>query len=199
MKLSTSKRLDAQVKREKFKELALSWKLKHFSDEEIAAKLFDEGIGVEAEGELTKPYASSYVSKVIRESLKEIAADRTDYGKSLAVILEADLDELLEFWRPLALDPEAPSVKAADLVRKIIQQKAEMCGANAPILQQVEIKYQNDVENFVNVLRALMPEEHFNSVILAIDQATNMNAEYWSEQKLLKSAEDATIDTVVLE
>ena len=184
MKLSTSNRLDAQVKREKFKELALSWKLKHFSDEEIAAKLFDEGIGVESEGKLAKPYAPSYVSKVIRESLKEIAAERTDYGKSLAVVLEADLDELLEFWRPKALDPDAPSLKAADLVRKIIQQKAEMCGANAPLLQQIQIKYESDVENFVNVLRELLDEDTFSKILTAIDQATKLNSEYYQSRQL---------------
>lgn len=183
MKLSTSNRLDAQVKREKFKELALSWKLKHFSDEEIAKKLFDSGIGVESEGQLTKPYASSYVSKVIRETLKEIAAERTDYGKSLALVLEAELDELLEFWRPKALDPEAPSLKAADLVRKIIQQKAEMLGANAPIQTQLEIKYQSDVENFVRVLRELLDEETFSKILTAIDQATQLNSEYWSQNQ----------------
>jgi hypothetical protein len=189
MKLSTSNKLDAQVKREKFKELALSWKLKHFSDEEIAAKLFDEGIGVESEGKLAKPYAPSYISKVIRESLKEIAAERTDYGKSLAVVLESELDELLEFWRPKALDPDAPSLKAADLVRKIIQQKAEMLGANAPIAHQLEIKYQNDVENFVNVLRELMSESAFEEVIKAIDTATTLNSEYYQSRQIEGSSD----------
>jgi len=194
MRSITSKKQDAKVKAELLKEGALKYKLAHLDNDAIAVKLYEDGLGVEVEGKLAKPYSGSYIGKVIRETLKEIAAERVDHGKSVAILLEAELDELIEHWRPYALDPDAPSIKAADLVRKLIQQKAEMLGANAPITQQIEIKYQNDVENFVTVLRALMPEEHFNSVILAIDQATTMNSEYWSEQKALKSADDATID-----
>jgi hypothetical protein len=176
----------------------LALKLQHFDNDAIASKLYQEGLGVEEAGELTKPYSGAYIGKVVRSALKEVAADRKDYGESLAVILEAELDELLEFWRPRAMDSENPSVKAADLVRKIVQQKAELCGANAPILQQIEIKYQNDVENFVNVLRELLDEETFSKILTAIDQATQLNSEYWSQNKQIEG-NDAIIDCEVLE
>jgi hypothetical protein len=196
MRQITSSRQDAKTKKELLYSRSLQLKLQHLDNDAIAAKLYSEGLGVEEAGLLKHQYSGAYIGKVVRSALKEVAADRKDYGESLAVILEAELDELLEFWRPLALDPEAPSVKAADLVRKIIQQKAEMCGANAPVLQQIEIKYQNDVENFVNVLRELLDEDTFSKILTAIDQATAMNSAYYQSRQL--ESGDA-IDAQVIE
>ena len=91
MKISTSRRQDSQVKAERLKEGALRLKLKHLDNDAIAKQLFDEGIGVEEEGQLVRPYSSKYISSVIRSELKEIAADRGNYGKEMQSVLEAEL------------------------------------------------------------------------------------------------------------
>ena len=202
MKLSTSNRLDAKTKRELLKTRCLELKLAKESNETIAAQLFREGIGVERDGKLEKAYAPAYVAKVIRTALSEVAAERSSYGKELQIILDHDLETLIDYWMPRALgetidedgNPIPPSLKAADLVRKLTADRAILNGANEAKRLEIQVQLDSALDGFISTLRALMPEEHFNSVILAIDQATTMNSEYWSEQKALKSADDATID-----
>jgi hypothetical protein len=199
MKLSTSKRQEAQVKRELLKSRCLELKLAKESNEAIAAQLFREGLGVERDGKLEKPYAPGYVAKIIRTSLSEIAAERSGYGQELQVILDHDLETLINYWMPIALgeavdndgNPLPPSLKAADLVRKLTADRALLTGANEAKRLELAVKYESDVENFVNVLRELLDEETFSKILTAIDQATQLNSEYWSQnQKQLEGNSD---------
>ena len=192
MKLSTSNRLDAKTKRELLKTRCLQLKLAKESNEAIAEQLFREGIGVEREGKLEKAYAPSYVAKVIREALGEVAAERSSYGKELQVILDHDLETLIDYWMPRALGevvdddgvPIQPSLKAADLVRKLTADRALLTGANEAKRLEVEIQTSNALDGFITTLRALLDEETFGKVIAAIDQATQLNSEYYQSRQI---------------
>jgi hypothetical protein len=189
MKISTSNRQDAQTKRELTKEICLRLKLAHKSNDEIAQALYDNGIGVEREGALVKPYSPRYVTEITKNALREVAAERGDHGKLLQIELEQELTDLISFWRPRAMDNDAPSLKAADFVRKAVADLATLSGANEPVKVQVQVQVNNALESFVNTLKELMPEEHFEHVIKAIERAEEINNEYWREQKQLQSAD----------
>lgn len=189
MKISTSNRQDAQTKRELTKEICLRLKLAHKSNDEIAQTLYDNGIGVEREGALVKPYSPRYVTEITKNALREVAAERGDHGKLLQIELEQELTDLISFWRPRAMDNDAPSLKAADFVRKAVADLATLSGANEPVKVQVQVQVNNALESFVNTLKELMPEEHFEHVIKAIERAEEINNEYWREQKQLQSAD----------
>jgi hypothetical protein len=198
VKQITSRRQDSQVKAERLKEGALKYKLQHLDNDAIAHKLFDEGIGVEEQGELVRPYSAKYISGVIREGLRDVAAERGNYGKEMQSVLEAELVELIDFWREKATDPDAPSLKAADLVRKITMDRATLIGANAPVEQIISVRVDSALSNFVDTLRQLMPEEHFDHVIAAITQAEKLSSEYWAEQRQLKASDDDVIDADIV-
>jgi hypothetical protein len=197
VKISTSRRQDSQVKAERLKEGALKYKLQHLDNDAIAKQLFDEGIGVEEEGKLVRPYSSKYISSVIRAELKEIAADRGNYGKEMQSVLEAELVELIDFWREKATDPDAPSLKAADLVRKLTMDRAALIGANAPVEQIISVRVDSALSGFVETLRQLLDEETFDKIISAISQAEQLSMEFHKEQKQLQSSEEI-IDAEVL-
>lgn len=199
MKLPTSRRQDSQVKKQLLYSRCLELKLKHLNNDDIAAKLYKEGLGVEEEGVLKKPYSSAYVSKIVREALREVAAERGDHGKLLQIELEQELQDLIAAWRPAALgeavdeegNPLPMSVKAADFVRKAVSDLATLSGANEPVKVQVQLQVDSALEGFVSTLRALMPETAFEEVIKAIDTATQLNSEYWqSNQKQIEGNSD---------
>ena len=186
---------------------ALEWKLKHFDNDAIAQKLYDEhGIGVEKEGELTKPYSAKYIGTIVKTALREVAAERSDHGKLLQIELEQELTDLITAWRPHALgeavdndgNPLPMSVKAADFVRKAVADLALLSGANEPVKVQVEVQVNNALEGFVSTLRELMSESGFDEVLKAIAQAESLNSEYHREQKQLQSAAEEIIDAEVL-
>lgn len=198
MKLPTSRRQDSKVRKELLYQLCLKYKLEHLDGDAIAAKLYAEGLGVEEDGVLKKPYSSVYVSKIVREALKEVAASRDTYGKEMALVIENDLDELLTAWRPLALgytDEDGndipPNAKAAEVVRKCLSDKANLLGSNAPVETIISVRVDSALSGFVDTLRQLMPEAAFEEVIKAIDQATQLNSEYWSQnQKQIEGNSD---------
>lgn len=199
MKISTSKRLDAQAKRELTKETCLRLKLAHKSNEEIAQALYEDGIGVEKDGKLVKPYAPKYVAVLTKDALREVAAERSDHGKLLQIELEQELTDLISFWRPRAMDDDAPSLKAADFVRKAVADLATLSGANEPVKVQVEIQVNNALESFVTTLRELMPEDHFESVLAAITKAEQLNAEFYQSQKQLAASDENIIDATIVD
>jgi hypothetical protein len=206
MRQITSRKQDSKVKAELLKEKALKLKLAHMDNDAIAEALFKDGIGVEKPDEPLRPYSAAYVGKVIREALKEVAADRSTYGKEVAILIENDLDSLIEAWRPLALGESTdddgnllpPSVKAAEIVRKCLSDKANLLGSNAPVETIVSVRVDSALSGFVDTLRQLMPEDHFQSVIAAIDTATQLNSEYWSQNKQIEG-DSAIIDCEVLD
>lgn len=197
MKISTSRKLDAQAKRELMMEIALKLKLEKKSNEEIAQALYQQGIGVERDDKLT-PYSPKYISSVVKESLKLVAADRNEYGRQVQVILDHDLTTLIDYWMPRALgeavdddgNPIQPSVKAADLVRKLTADRANLVGANEAKKIEVQIEVNSALEGFVSTLKEFLSESAWDEVIGAIDKATIASQEYWQSQKQLQSAED---------
>jgi hypothetical protein len=206
MKQITSRKLDAQAKKELAREIALRLKLEHKSNEEIAQALYAEGIGVEKEGVLTKPYAAKYVGAIVKDALREVAADRSDHGRLLQIELEQELTDLITAWRPHALgeavdndgNPLPMSVKAADFVRKAVSDLALLSGANEPVKVQVEVQVNNALEGFVSTLRELMSESGFDEVLKAIAHAESLNAEYYKEQKQLQSGDSDIIDADII-
>jgi hypothetical protein len=207
VKLSTSTRQDAKLKRELLKTRSVELKLKHYDNDAIAKQLYQEGLGVESEGTLTKPYSGPYIGKIVKEAMREIAADRGDHGKLLQLELEQELQDLITAWRPAALgeavdsegNPLPMSVKAADFVRKAVADLATLGGANEPVKVQVQIQVDSALDQFISTLRQLMPEDHFQSVITAIDTATAMNSEYWQSQQKQIEGETDIIDAQVIE
>ena len=199
MRQITSRKQDAKTKKELLYSRCLELKLKHLDNDAIAAKLYQEGLGVEEAGELKRQYSSAYIGKVVREALREVAAERGDHGKLLQIELEQELQDLIAAWRPAALgeavdsdgNPLPMSVKAADFVRKAVADLATLSGANEPVKVQVQLQVDSALEGFVSTLRALMPEAAFGEVIKAIDQATQLNSEYWSQnQKQIEGNSD---------
>lgn len=206
MKISTSRKLDAQAKRELAKETCLRLRLQHKSNEEISQALYKDGIGVEKDGELVKPYAPKYVAAITKDALRDVAAERSDHGRLLQIELEQELTDLITAWRPHALGeaidnegaPLPMSVKAADFVRKAVADLAVLSGANEPVKVQVEVQVNNALEGFVSTLRELMPESAFDEVIKAITMAETLNAEFHQEQKQLQGAADDVIDADII-
>lgn len=204
MRIPTSKRQDSKVRKELLYQLCLKYKLEHLDGDAIAAKLYAEGLGVEEEGVLKKPYSSAYVSKIVREALKEVAASRDTYGKEMALVIENDLDELLTAWRPLALgytDEDGneipPNAKAAEVVRKCLSDKSVLLGSNAPVEQIISVRVDSALSGFVETLRNFMPESSFSDLITAIESADRANSEYWQNQKQLDGND--VIDAQVIE
>lgn len=207
VKLSTSRKQDAQVKRELLKSRCLELKLAKESNEAIAAQLFREGLGVERDGKLEKAYAPAYIAKIIRTSLSEVAADRSGYGKELQVILDHDLETLIDYWMPRALgeaidedgNPIPASIKAADLVRKLTADRALLTGANEAKRLEVEIQTSNALDGFITTLRNFLSESAWEEVMKAIDTATQLNSEYWQSNQKQIEGNDGIIDAQVLE
>jgi hypothetical protein len=206
MKISTSRKQDAQVKREKAFELVLKHKLARLDNDAIARELYKEGIGVEEGGELVRPYSTKYVSSLVREALKQVAAERSEYGQSVQVQLDHDLETLVQYWMPRALGEAVdengevlqPSIKAAELVRKLTADRAVLTGANEAKRLEVSIQLESTLDQFISTLRQLMPEDHFESVIKAISAAEEMNSAYWREQKQLQSGDSDIIDADIV-
>ena len=96
-------------------------------------------------------------------------------------------------------NPIQPSVKAADLVRKLTADRANLVGANEAKKIEVQIEVNSALEGFVSTLRELMPESAFEEVIKAIGMAETLNAEFHKEQKQLQSATDDVIDATIVE
>ena len=202
MKEITSRKQDSQTKKQILYSRCLQLKLKHLDNDAIAEALFKEGIGVEEGSELKRRYSSAYIGKVVRNALSEVAADREGYAKEVQVLIEGDLNSLIDTWMPLALgekeDDEGnilpPSAKAAEIVRKCLVDKSALLGSNEAKKLEVEILTNNALDGFITTLRNFLSESAWEEVMKAIDTASAMNSEYWSEQKALKSADDATID-----
>jgi hypothetical protein len=204
MRIPTSKRQDSKVRKELLYQLCLKYKLEHLDGDAIAAKLYAEGLGVEEAGVLKKPYSSAYISKLVREALKEVAASRDTYGKEMAVVIENDLDELLEAWRPLALgytDDDGneipPNAKAAEVVRKCLSDKSTLLGSNAPVEQIISVRVDSALSNFVETLRNFMEESAFANLISAIDTATQLNSEYYQSRQL--EGNDDILEATIVE
>lgn len=206
MKQITSSKQDSQVKRERLKELSLKWKLEHFDNDAIAQKLYEQGIGVEKDGALTKPYSGKYISSVIRLALQEIAADRSTYGKEAAILIENDLDSLIEAWRPLALGEKQdedgnflpPNAKAAEIMRKCLADKGILLGSNAPVESIISVRVESALDGFVSTLREVMSESAFDEVLKAIATAEQLSMEYHKEQKQLQSGDPDIIDADII-
>lgn len=207
MKISTSRRQDAQVKREKTFELVLKHKLARLDNDAISRELYKEGIGVEEDGQLVRPYSTKYVSSLVREALKTVAAERTEYGRSVQVQIDHDLETLIQYWMPRSLgeavdeNGEAipPSIKAAELVRKLSADRALLTGANESKKLEIQIQLESTLDSFISTLRMLMPESAFDEVIKAISAAEEMNSAYWANQKQLQGAADDVIDATIVE
>jgi len=205
MKISNSRKLDAQTKKELMFDLVLKYKLAHLDNDSIAQKLYEEGIGVEKEGKLVKPYSGKYISSVIRQALKLIADERGSYGKEVAILIENDLDSLIEAWRPLALGEKQdedgnflpPNAKAAEIVRKCLADKSVLLGSNAPVETIVNVRVESALEGFVNTLRELLSESAWEEVLAAITRAEQLNAEFYQSQKQLAPSGDIIDATIV--
>jgi len=185
-------RQSTQLKREEIRLLCCKYRKEFKSSADIAQILHDEhGIFNENTGQ---PYSPGWVTKLINETVKELAAEKKEHGKAVQYQIEEQLNELVETFGPLAREG---NLRASEHVRKCLADLALLTGANEPVEAKVTHKFESSLAEFIPLLRQFMPEKSFDDLIAAIDKATAQVSDFYQNKPQLEDG--SVIDAQVVE